>query len=177
MRKRYSYSEVNARKFKGIFDKALALRQSLAIKIVGTPTHFHQRCSDALKWLIDNNDGEHKIIDGTLHEAGSYAMLRGMIKLREIQGDVEHLHLLFNKDAQAIQFKIHNTSLIQEKNWKDKLIEYIEDPSAKGKKFQIDGLILNQEDIGWAENLLKQVCIGAEDTYFVSNNLIVAIRR
>lgn len=167
-KRRSTLSPINAKKFKQIFDRAIVNRKNIRIKIKGSPSSYHTKISDALKFLIMYEDKEHTDSLGNKHEEGAYARLRGEIKFRQTINDPEYVMLSFLHLENQVNYEEMEAAKETPDNkegksgdWKEKLVEFIQNPQAmlesKDKPFEISKLALSVTEQQAAEELLKQI--------------------
>lgn len=169
-RRRSTYSINNAVKFRPIFDEAIKSRQDIIIPFEGNPDTFHIKCSDALKWLIDNWDKEEYLhLRDENHKPKIYLQFRSEIRLRNTS---EGLMILWNHSPIVPHYyKVGEPSNgeTKEGGWKDKLFTFLE---SKDTTLKLEGLYLSQEDIDWTTSTLGSLSgVVFEVT---TNKLIVA---
>lgn len=192
-KQRSTLSPQNALKFKKIFDLAIKHQQDILIPIKGSPSGFHIKCSDALKWLILYHDTEHTNTLGEQHLVGGYARLRGQVRFKAYQdpkdsknkiklefaannhtcyeGEIEEISKNPNREIEILEKK---DLTLSKDFWKGQLIRsFIENPLYhKGDKiFKLKNLSLDAEDKEFVHNLLSGIkgCI-----YDVDDDSIVA---
>lgn len=188
IKRRSTYSPTNAKRFKPIFDQAIKTGKNLEIKLGGSHSSGHTKISDSLKWLILNFDNEHTLPDGTIHEAGSYAKLRGLVKFRSHPSKVGHVILSFLSNELPCYSVIETeetginvnpiTRQLKSKevqqNWRQLVMEdFLLKPEyqKEGKIFKLTNIELTDDDQEWLIGLFDQVkgCI-----YDVTSNQIIA---
>lgn len=188
VKRRSSFSGANAMRFKEIFDDAIATHADIRIKIRGSPSSFHTKCSDALKWLMLYNDFEHQDSKGRLHKQDDYKKLRGEIKFKYTE----------QTDSVRLAFYTNDRSLVpehfvlepspQEQQAEEKLytdrtdptiirsrlisefIERIQHFKTTGAIYELRDIKLSPDEEIWVKNILKQI---EGLTYIVEEDMVI----